>query len=60
MACAISGFICALFVLNACAEGVYSLGEDDLGKDQQSDLCFNPVLFKMVPLGVLLSPPWLV
>lgn len=47
------------FICPESAEGVYSLGEDDLRKDQQSDLCFNPVLFKMVPLGVLLSLPWL-
>jgi len=60
MACAISGFICALFVLHACGEEVCSLGEEDLYKDQLSDLCFNPLLFKMVPLGFLLSPPWLV
>lgn len=28
MACTISKFICALFVLHACGEGVFSLGED--------------------------------
>lgn len=54
------------FVLHACGEGGYSLGEDDLCKDQQPDLFSTPFYLReflwgghSIPLLVGLIPSWL-